>query len=513
MKLHSLVILSLYCTLITSYSAQSQSSSDALRYSDVRSQGTARSIGVNNSFGAIGADQSAIGINPAGLGLFRRSDLSFGFYLNNNQQTHQMAGSVANPKLSTESSKLNLSNLGLVISTKPNHYSKWKQYNIFIGYNKTASYKENLQYDGQSEGSILHRFLENSIDPAYSDGRGLPTDQLDEFETKLAYETGALYDVSTDTNKIIYTNDLLSYKNAIIPKKGSYAQKGTQGNLSFALGANYNEIIILGASLDIISAKYEIQKSYEEYTGANQFNPFVNLKFSERLNSEVNGVKGSLGVILKPSNNFRLGISWHSPSLLTFVDNFNTTLKYSFVGNKGTENYESSSPDGYFDYKIIVPSRWIGSFAFISKLGFINVDVDYFTPGQTKFKFKGNVDLDYEAQLNSEIKKNYTSVVQTRVGLEIPLHNYRIRFGAGFLPSPYANESVVNKSWSTGFGYRAKYFYWDLGFINYKYSNAFIPFNTGGSDFNNDHIPDAVSSIVQSNVTSNEFLMTFGFKF
>src|ERR1035437_5775125 len=49
---------------------------DLIRYSGLQNQGTARATGAGNAVGAVGADFGAIGINPAGLGLYQGSEFT-----------------------------------------------------------------------------------------------------------------------------------------------------------------------------------------------------------------------------------------------------------------------------------------------------------------------------------------------------------------------------------------------------------------------------------------------------
>lgn len=56
--------------------AYAQNEEDALRYSNVHLLGTARYMGLSGAYGAIGADFSTLSSNPAGIGLYRRSEFS-----------------------------------------------------------------------------------------------------------------------------------------------------------------------------------------------------------------------------------------------------------------------------------------------------------------------------------------------------------------------------------------------------------------------------------------------------
>lgn len=73
--------------------------------------------------------------------------------------------------------------------------------------------------------------------------------------------------------------------------------------------------------------------------------------------------------------------------------------------------------------KVNNPMKWIGSLAFVGKNGFINLDVDYFNPRQQNC----TADTDngtrtgLSRQLNQDIKKQYKSVLQFRLGGEIAL--------------------------------------------------------------------------------------------
>ena len=67
-------ILSLAIALVSS-SVFAQNIDDVVRYSQTNTGGTALSLGMGGATGAIGGDFSSASINPAGLGLYRQSEL------------------------------------------------------------------------------------------------------------------------------------------------------------------------------------------------------------------------------------------------------------------------------------------------------------------------------------------------------------------------------------------------------------------------------------------------------
>jgi len=69
----SIIILSLIAFVLSGFS---QTVDDALRYSQQFYEGTARNMAMGSAFGGLGADFSVASTNPAGMGLFRTSELS-----------------------------------------------------------------------------------------------------------------------------------------------------------------------------------------------------------------------------------------------------------------------------------------------------------------------------------------------------------------------------------------------------------------------------------------------------
>ena len=74
--------LILAAAFLTFTGVLAQNVDDALRYSQVFYNGTARFMSMGGAFTALGADLSAIRLNPAGTGVFRSSEASLTPQLN-----------------------------------------------------------------------------------------------------------------------------------------------------------------------------------------------------------------------------------------------------------------------------------------------------------------------------------------------------------------------------------------------------------------------------------------------
>src|SRR4051794_37454461 len=87
--------------LISIYS-YSQNDLDAIRYSRIGVGGSSRFISMGGAFGAIGADLGCAAYNPAGLGIYRKGDISFAWGLritNNTGSIYNQSSNVADAKV------------------------------------------------------------------------------------------------------------------------------------------------------------------------------------------------------------------------------------------------------------------------------------------------------------------------------------------------------------------------------------------------------------------------------
>jgi len=129
----------LYITLIALLSssfALAQNSVDVLRYSQTNVGGTARSMAHGGAFGAVGADFSSLSINPAGIGLYKKSELSLTptFYLSNvNSDLNGHSGF-------DHKNNFNMNNYGLVLVSGSAKKKGWKYFQFGLGVNRLENF-------------------------------------------------------------------------------------------------------------------------------------------------------------------------------------------------------------------------------------------------------------------------------------------------------------------------------------------------------------------------------------
>ncbi|HEX5624624.1 MAG TPA: hypothetical protein VFX48_01300 [Saprospiraceae bacterium] len=493
-----------------------QSASEALRYSLSRPGGTARSLGVGDATGALGGDFTAITINPAGIGLFRKSDFAFSVEYDRHGNESILQGS-GNNSYTRNTNSGTLSNAGLVLVLNTIG-SKWTPVNISMNLTKTADFKQSFYFSGRSAGTIGDRFLELALDPNGTGLQGLDPSLLDDFEAGLAYETGVIYDPGTNPNNITYINDLRLHPGYLLPKEQLLRMRGKMHQFSIGVGATYNEKLSVGGAVNIPFGSFRSVNDYREKEAQrDDIKPFRNLQFEETIETDISGVSLSMGVIYKPIQLIRLGVSWQSPGLLTLKDQFSTSLTNTYFNDRRDTTLYAGSPDGEFEYQLITPMRLTTSAALVSRFGFISADVDYVNPKHAFFDLTEESldpgDQEYQEELNDDIDKQYKPVLQYRLGGELAFGKLRLRAGLEFLPQPYENSDKTDKSFSLGLGYRGNKYYLDFGYRRATIEQSYAPYRTGNSDFDGNGTVDAPTPLVDYKSIRQNFMVTVGFKF
>ena len=135
-----------------------QYDADVIRYSLMNFGGTGRSLGMANSFGALGADMSATYTNPGGLGLYRSGEISGSLGFNNRNSENEYL----NSNKSESQFKMAFSNAGMLWHFENQNYSKWKGWTFAMAYNQTNNHSSNNLASGFNDNnSILHSFCES----------------------------------------------------------------------------------------------------------------------------------------------------------------------------------------------------------------------------------------------------------------------------------------------------------------------------------------------------------------
>lgn len=480
---------------LTLFNLSAQNITDVIRYSKVEYGATGRAIGTGSSFSAIGADFSLIGSNPAGLAVFRRSEVVITPNLN---LFNTSANISEDAESSTDDKKVGfgLSNFGLVFASK-RPSSKWKTFNWGLGVNRLATYGNNISYAGSTTGSITDRWLELAQDFA--------PDELaqDPFEAGLAFNADAIYQ-NADTGPREYRSDYQPFRSTRLNKSQTINQSGYNSEIGISLASNYNDKLYIGGMIGLSVISFEEEKTYNETDTEDTVAFFDDLRFKDSLSVVGGGVNLKLGLIYRFNQQLRFGLAAHTATVYSMQEDFRTSLDYRFTNPPARSLGLQESPAGSFEYTLRTPWKLIGSVGtIIAKRGFLSAEVEYVDYSSSRFNFESDAggEIARQERLNNQIVSDLNSTVNLRLGGEWTYDIYRFRAGANLLGA-VADELENTLVYNAGLGLRKNTFFLDLGYRFSQTDGEFYAYQTSASS----------SQLIQNQIARNSFIFTFGWK-
>jgi hypothetical protein len=453
----SLTVLCL-SSFVVSHALKAQDHYDALRYSYTSPMGTARSMGFGNALGSVGGDFATLSVNPAGIGIYRTSEVMFTPSLKFSSVQSSYLGATN----TDQHTRFNLNNLGIVFTyaQKGNRYDKsnWKAVSVGLGFNRIADFSRNYYYNGlmKGDGDNYSSFSEIFVDDANLYNNVTTPGNLG----YLGYQS---YLVDYDPNY----NSYFTYADwrTGLNQKRSMEERGGINEVVLSLGGNYKEKLMLGATLGIPVIRYKRDAYFQEDDASGDpNNSFHSFRYSERLNTSGVGANLKLGAIYKPSDYFRAGVAIHTPTIYGMSDIFNESLTANTEAYAGITTV--SNPENRFNYTLFTPWKGIiSATAMLGKYGFITVDYEFVDYSSARFRFQNNY-RENERVRNQDIRKNYQSASNFRVGIEGKLDNFLLRGGFGYYGSPYSSQPNGSRyDYSAGAGYRYNSFFADIAWV------------------------------------------------
>lgn len=495
-----------FCTGFSWYAA-AQEEADILRYSMQMPQSTARSIGFGSAVGALGGDFTSTSVNPAGLGVYRSGELTF-------TPSVKLAGTnstYTGPSTADNFTQFTFNNVGLVLNAtaKGKNYEKsnWKSVSFAIGFNRLADFNNSYNYSGYNDSSSGSEvFLIDAIN--------FPND-INNISTNagLGYET---YLINDDPQFGFYKAPDHS---AGLNQQRIVSERGGLTEVNFSFGGNYMEKLMLGATIGIPSIRYVRETTFiEEDASGDIDNDFDFFEYNENVRTTGTGINLKLGFIYNITQSFRAGLAFHTPSFIGMRD----LQDRSLVAN--TENLKADLfndfsgpltrvevPTNEFQYSMVTPWRGVVSAAgIIGKMGFISMDYEFVDYSSMRYNFDGAF-INYETEVNNNIKNLYTAASNLRLGGELRLDDLMLRLGFGYYGNPYQDAAMGSETIqiSAGAGMRFDNIFLDLGFAHSQREFTEQPYTLT--------YPQPIGSIpvYDANVKSsmNNVALTLGFKF
>jgi len=444
-KILSILTVAIVATSINTYA---QYSNDALRFSQTNYGSSARFKGMGNAQIGVGGDISSISGNPAGLGLFTRSEFVFTPEFNGTTANSSFLGNTS----TTNKSQLNLNQLGVVFNM-PTYRMKGQDTQkglvsatIGVSYNRTNDYGAEANFSGTNTStSVINLTGDNSFTP----------------------------------NSVQSTN---------ISRSGSVSEFNIAGAL------NISNQIYIGATLGLINLRYDYNSMLDEEGVVDDY--LTNYDINQA--TKGSGINAKLGVIFRPTPEFRIGANLQTPTW------FNIDEVYSETSNDAELNFDPSN----FSYNLRTPMKGsLGASYVFGGRALISADVDYVDYSTIKFSSADGGDMNVINNNNKDVRTTFRSAINYRVGGEVKVNDFiSLRAGYGNNGSAYKDDKdeqfFATQFYSGGLGYRNKNYYFDLAYQRVNTNATFSPYQLGG-----------LEPVAESTNNKNNVFLTFGLRF
>ncbi len=516
---------------------------DALKYSQQDIRGTARYMGMAGAFGALGGDITTLSQNPAGIGVYRNSDVSATIDLSNQVSSVNVAGN----KYSDNKFSVACNNFGVVWAIRFNQEAL-KNLDFGFAYNKQKSFDRSYKagYTGIANGSSLSNYIAQlssgySVDDlAYRDNNSYNPYDNSPWLNVLGYQSHLINPKGTSTWEGIVGNGTAASGDLFVREKGSIDE------YNFNMGGNIYNVFYWGIGIAVTDFSYNIQTGYgEEFTGGNFYNEDGSTSKADGwylmqnvLNTRGTGIKANLGVIMRATDNFRLGFAFHTPNYYKMTDTYSAFVKYDLNTESEQKNDIAETPSGSYSYDFESPWRMIASAAYVfGQSGILSFDYEYTSSNSMSFDDPYAIDAFYNT--NYEISEMTSPTHTFKVGGEFRITpQVSARLGYAYQTSPMKSEyrsgheiptagtltqftlDRATNYFTVGLGYRFANVYIDLAYMHRYRRSELFPFSPIPSVSEDPYDPDQsgptlaispqISTLTDHN---NSFVLTMGVKF
>lgn len=529
--------------------ASAQNLYDAERLSSNDLNGTARFVGMGGAMGALGGDISTIGTNPAGIGIFRSSDVSVTLGYNNTGASAKFMGT----KMNEDKSRASFDQIGFVYSNKIGNTTSLRYVNFGFNYHKSKNFNRIFSMggalDGYSQTWQMTRALENVNiteselnDIFESDGNPYTSSAYAEFPVLgiMGIRTGL---VGWEANSHLGYDSPAGWNGT--GNNFFSEEKGGISEYDFNISFNLNDRVYLGLTLGAYDVKYDRYTSYTEnlmgYQSADGSiwsiqddgdvpvdNGGYTLDNYYRL--EGAGIDLKLGAIIRPieESPFRFGFAIHTPTWYDLSESYNASLSsdiYAF-DDREIKPFEKQTLSDYlggdylnYDYRIYTPWKFnVNMGTTIGTALALGAEYEFEDYSTAKLKDVDGYDLGDQNSVETYLKGVHTA----RIGLEYRIvPEFSFRAGYNFSSrayyesaynalAPYStNTTYLNlkdkQSITCGVGYRGSVFYADLAYKYDTYRSAFFAFD---DDIDGQFLPQT-----DINHSRHQLLFTLGARF
>jgi hypothetical protein len=497
--------------------AFAQGPSDALRYSNLQFGGPARTLGIGGANVALGADFGNLTSNPAGLGMYQKSEVHFTPGLGLGQGKAGIEG--GSTVQSEDKNSLHVASGGLVLATRrpdSDASTNWRGGAFALGFTRLADFNTASSYSATLADQTINGQLVSSTNRSYLASLRGPAGQgyFDDIRSQANagnYRTDGDYGLDALAYGAYLTRIVKKNRSNIDSAFASTALRGpiaqsefitTRGSVSqfdLGYGASYRDRLYLGFGVGIVSSNYH---QIKDFTEADR-DPTTHLNsytLHEERDVKGAGFNARIGAIFRATDALRVGASVQTPTFMRLTDTYNARFTTDFSA-QGTDVVSTSVPVGSipseiigvtsvdalpndYAYTITTPFRASGGLAYtIGKRGFLTGDIEYVGYGQARLHndaqdANGN-NYSFAAE-NSEIQARFKNTVNLRFGAEGRFDIFRVRLGYARYGDPYKEDTKNERAqnfYTAGAGLRQGNFFLDAAAVYTTFDQVYTPYS------------------------------------
>lgn len=423
-------VMAAFVMAILPAAAQETYENAKISWSDLN--GTARYVGMGGAMDALGADISTIGTNPAGIGLFRKSNFSTSIGLVSQEDGKNFGGGTT--------TNVSFDQIGVVYAGR---VSETSFVNFAFNYHKSRNFNyilsaaDRLNNTSQNRQSFLKVKDGWTYDIYDKDGNVLPPNFNSPFiqcnQLDALYSENLLYDPNHE-----YVWDFYGANGYEMDRR----HWGYVGDYDFNLSGNINNRVYLGMTVGIHDVHYNHMSEYVE-----TFDEGSPIKVRDERKITGAGADIKAGVIFRPVeySPLRIGLSVTTP---TWYDL--TTSNYTVMSD--ADGFVDSRDE--YDFKLFTPWKFnlsvgttVGNYlALGAGLEFENygsLDTRYKTDEHYNYWLDDyTVQSESDTEMNRHTTESLKGVTTLKLGAEYKAApEVAVRFGYNYV-SPIYKENA-----------------------------------------------------------------------
>lgn len=486
----------------TAATAWGQSPEELLRFSRTDySLTTARSAAMGGAFTSLGADPISMSLNPAGLGMYTRNEVTVTGALRITDSKSQYGVQGATTKENYTKPVLN--NFSFVYAGQN---SNWR---VGFGMNRLADFSGKYRVTGDYGVASMAYVLRDQL-------QGVPSGNLESkrnpflnyapmaWNSILGYTTWLLnpYEPNDPKNVDYGVSPSIMPGDELAPQLTT-TTNGAVDEFTISTAYNLNGILYFGATVGMQNLFYRQTTQYEEFADLGyNYGSLDSFRLGEDLALDGFGFNIKLGVTVRPVDWLRIGVAYHSPTWIAMRERSFREMDTWFTPASNTMNQSDYTADFAQNYSNQTPSRLMAGLSFtIAKRVIISADYEAawyngmrYSTGMNWSSWRSPVaptDIDNnpnvvnytnsrnQIDVNGLIADSYRQTNTFRLGIEAqPINGLFFRAGYVYSDSPYAavksdyvsgaklSDYGALTQWSGGLGYRGRSWGVDLAYIN-----------------------------------------------